>query len=182
MGTIEPNQVISKICFACGMCCDGTLFDMASIIDKDDRALADSLSLSTIAENGELWFHQPCCHFIHKCTIYGQDRPKICSRYFCRPIRELKKNKITLQEVRDLIFKTVRLKQQFENHSISFPEFSDKSIYQIRKLLNIKNPSPDEQISFRRQYSMLLLIGTKLFPLLDQISNTNKKTTSQINR
>lgn len=175
MNSESLEKEISKICVACGMCCDGTLFAKANIKDDSDRVLADSLGLSTMMKDEVRLFSLPCHHFESKCTVYDQNRPVVCGSYFCNPIIKLKREKMSLPEAQEIISKTVRLKQQFENALEAYPEFSGKTVFEVRQTLESHKLSSHEQADMRRQYAMLYLVGYKLFPLLVEIAGKGKK-------
>ena len=127
------------------MCCDGTLFAKASIKDESDRILA--------------W----------------QNRPTICSNYFCQPIMKLSRGKMSLHEVQEMISRALQLKQKFERVKQVFPEISGKSALQVRQLLYNNKHTPDVRADMKRQYLILYLIGSSLFPLLNEIGASKQK-------
>jgi hypothetical protein len=69
------------------MCCDGTLFTNAPLVDPDlEGARELGLAVYTTQEGDTDYeaFHLPCHLHDGKCTIYGQWRPSICGDYKCR--------------------------------------------------------------------------------------------------
>jgi hypothetical protein len=171
--TTEIQATISAICVHCGLCCDGTLFRHASLKDDDDLQLARTLGLSINEQKDDKQnFRQPCHHFNGCCTIYTQPRPKVCGPYYCHPMRLLKKGDLSQTEATELIQRATRLKQQFKREISNFPEFAHLSIAQIRPKLQVSDGTPQEQTQHRTHYGSLLLIGIKLFPLLDEIKKT----------
>ena len=84
-------EKISKICTSCGFCCDGTLFNYAQVNDVKDLESIKKLGLTKINKEGRSFFKLPCCHFDQKCTVYDQSKPEICSKFFCEPIKKIKK-------------------------------------------------------------------------------------------
>ena len=168
------ESAISALCVSCGLCCDGTLFKQANLKDKKDSALADSLGLKVIEKQGKEAFLQPCHHFKSCCTIYQQPRPKVYGNYYCQPLTELKKGVLTLEDASALIERAVRLKQQFTQACQSFPEFANQSISQIRPQLQSSSLTDAQQRGHRERYGVLLIIGLKLFPLLDEIKQKKK--------
>lgn len=82
-----------KLCKACGFCCDGTLFDTATI-ETDKHAVL------TVEKNkdGSLFFHQPCiAHKNGECSIYSQ-RPDACIFYNCKLLKKLNSQNISEQD------------------------------------------------------------------------------------
>ncbi len=45
------NEQLSDICTQCGMCCDGTLFNHAKIIDDGDAQTVESLGLTIVTKS-----------------------------------------------------------------------------------------------------------------------------------
>jgi hypothetical protein len=78
----------SAVCLQCGMCCDGTLFNIAPLEAGEDaaaRALGMTVSEATSDGKRSSAFGLPChLHQEGRCTIYGQWRPRICHTYSCR--------------------------------------------------------------------------------------------------
>lgn len=78
----EEQATTSRLCAACGMCCDGTLFHGMRLQTGDvPRRLA---ALGLKAKRGLL--AQPCpAHQGACCTIYA-DRPVRCQEFSCRQL------------------------------------------------------------------------------------------------
>lgn len=78
----EAQAITSRLCAACGMCCDGTLFHgMRLQVDDAPRRLA---ALGLKAKRGLI--AQPCpAHQGECCTIYA-DRPVRCREFSCRQL------------------------------------------------------------------------------------------------
>ncbi len=175
---LETNleSAISAICVSCGLCCDGTLFRHATLKDREDNALATSLGMKVVEEQDKQYFELPCLHFKLSCTVYHQPRVKVCNNYYCKPLKELKRGALPLEDVRGIIERTVRLKQQFQQACQPYPEFSDQPISQIRPQLQSQSLNDAQQRTLRERYGILLVIGIKLFPLLNELKQHKKKT------
>lgn len=75
----------SRLCLACGLCCQGLLHDWAQLRDGEAEA-AQRLGLRP-AEQGEAAFALPCpCHRNGCCTVYGE-RLSPCREYRCKLLR-----------------------------------------------------------------------------------------------
>lgn len=79
----------ARLCAACGMCCDGTLFHAVTLRPGDSgRALA-AAGLKVKRKAGESFFAQPCpAHHATRCAIYDV-RPARCRDFSCRQLRRL---------------------------------------------------------------------------------------------
>jgi len=84
---MKPDQPASSdLCLACGLCCDGSLFERASLRSGEDE-LAQSLGLTVIGTgSNDSGFRLPCPLFSGCCTIYNQQRPKICNAFRCKQL------------------------------------------------------------------------------------------------
>lgn len=77
---------LAKLCQACGLCCDGSLFGRAQL-DADEVETARKHRLDVVASGGS--FEQPCNALVDgACTIYDE-RPRSCRRFVCRLYRRL---------------------------------------------------------------------------------------------
>jgi len=84
---MKPDQPTSSdLCLACGLCCDGSLFERARLHPGEEE-LALSLSLTVLdAGSNNPGFRLPCPLFSDCCTIYNQQRPKICNAFRCKQL------------------------------------------------------------------------------------------------
>jgi Fe-S-cluster containining protein len=167
MSKSENN--ISKICTSCGFCCDGTLFGFAKANNEKDTESIKRLGLTKVEKNGKSLIQLPCRHFEKKCTVYDQSRPEICGKFFCEPIKKLKKGNYTEKELQELIESTKRLRKQFlEEINNNHPEFNNMSMTSVIKSLNAsKKDNPKSSIL---KYAQLFLIARKLTPRLQEFS------------
>ncbi len=93
---IDPDPTAAtRLCAACGMCCDGTLFHSVVLQPNDrPRALA-AHGLRIKRKRSETFFHQPCpAHAGGRCTIYD-DRPTRCRAFDCRQLLQVATGEIT---------------------------------------------------------------------------------------
>lgn len=76
-----------KLCLACGLCCDGTLFDNVRLEPGDDAPRLKTLGLPVTVSRGKepaATFPQPCAALCadRTCRLYA-DRPRQCRTYEC---------------------------------------------------------------------------------------------------
>lgn len=88
----------SRLCTACGMCCNGVLFHIVRLQPADSIKTLESLGMKLSRKKREPYFNQPC-RFLHDCTcsIY-QDRPTRCRLFECQQILGLAGGGITEDE------------------------------------------------------------------------------------
>ena len=80
-----PNTALqaSQLCQQCGMCCDGTLFNMVGLkTGETSRVPAAKLPLKRDEKDKE-FFNQPCLAFKDGCCSVYHDRPRACRSYHC---------------------------------------------------------------------------------------------------
>lgn len=87
------------LCRACGLCCDGTLFDVVKLEADDDARRLSKLGLPIKVSRGKVpvaRFPQPCAALCtdRSCRLYA-DRPWQCRTFECRTLKEAKAGKIT---------------------------------------------------------------------------------------
>lgn len=100
----EPLSLASRLCLACGLCCDGTVYPHA-VAREDEVAQATELGFTAIrTEDGYSAFRLPC-HYLEgrACTRYRDWRPSVCGDYFCRVQARAGSGEITEDEALALI-------------------------------------------------------------------------------
>lgn len=92
---VEPVDG-SRLCLACGLCCQGLLHDWAQI-EEGETADAQRLGLRTRVEQDKAFFSLPCpSHRDGRCTIY-QERLSPCREYRCKLLRGYLAGDVTLR-------------------------------------------------------------------------------------
>ena len=99
-GRPESGRVNSaeQLCVACGLCCDGTLFDLVKLEASDDAVKLKALGLPVAISRGKAAvarFPQPCAALCkdRTCRLYA-DRPWQCRVFECRVFKEAKAGRI----------------------------------------------------------------------------------------
>lgn len=95
MTTPEMQATASRLCAACGMCCNGVLFHSMRLQPSDSERKLESLGLKVKRRKGERHILQPCpAHNGICCTIYAH-RPERCRLFECRQLKDLAAGRIT---------------------------------------------------------------------------------------
>ena len=95
----------NRLCLACGLCCDGTLFKRAYLL-PGEVAPARASGLRVIADGRSPRFALPCSRFAdQQCTIYEQ-RPHHCREYECKLLSSLRSGQRSLSECLDIVRET----------------------------------------------------------------------------
>jgi uncharacterized protein len=79
----EASSNGSNLCLACGLCCDGSLFERA-VLKPGEETQAEKLGLVMIShDSSKPAFAQPCPAFKNEnCSVYLQ-RPNVCKGFKC---------------------------------------------------------------------------------------------------
>jgi hypothetical protein len=97
----EPD-IPSQLCVGCGMCCDGTLYERASVAPGEEERMA-ATGLELFGEVGNRSFRQPCPHSdCGRCTIY-ETRFEICRTFECSLLRSVESGDLSLSEAKGKI-------------------------------------------------------------------------------
>jgi hypothetical protein len=88
-----------ELCRACGMCCDGSLFDLVKLEAGDDARRLRELGLPIKWTRGKVpvaRFPQPCSALCadRTCRLYT-DRPAQCRAFECRTLKTAQAGEIT---------------------------------------------------------------------------------------
>jgi len=108
-GLVEPGE---DLCRACGLCCDGTLFDLVKLEPNDDARKLKRLGLPVTLSRGKepvARFPQPCAALCadRTCRVYA-DRPTQCRVFECGVLKDAKAGRITFAAALQLVTKTRR--------------------------------------------------------------------------
>lgn len=92
-------ETVEQLCLACGLCCDGTLFDLVKLEASDDARKIKALGLPVVVSRGKTpiaRFPQPCAALCQDrtCRLYA-DRPGQCRVFECGVFKDAKVGRIT---------------------------------------------------------------------------------------
>jgi Fe-S-cluster containining protein len=92
-------EPLEQLCLACGLCCDGTLFDNVRLEPGDDAKQLRSLGLPVTVSRGRTpvtTFPQPCAALCkdRTCRVYA-GRPKQCRTYECAVFKGMQAGELT---------------------------------------------------------------------------------------
>lgn len=95
---MPPVKPAEDLCRTCGMCCDGTLFDLVRLEPGDDARRLARLGLPIAPGRGRqaARFPQPCAALCAdgSCRLYA-DRPGQCRAFECRLLQEAKAGRVS---------------------------------------------------------------------------------------
>lgn len=117
----------SDLCVACGMCCDGTMFNNV-VCSKEEAEYMGTFGIgSKKAEKIDSYvFFVPCpLHVNGSCSIYEDPRkPKTCSGFKCTLLKRVLNNEVTPEQA---LVKVERMKKAKKDLGVS-------SVAEARKL------------------------------------------------
>lgn len=89
MAPSEIAAAASRLCLACGLCCNGVLFQIVRLQPGDSVKQLEALGLKLNRKKHEPYFRQPC-RLLKDCTCtqYAA-RPSRCRLFECRQLRRL---------------------------------------------------------------------------------------------
>ena len=96
-----------QLCRACGLCCDGTLFDLVKLEQGDDAEKLKALGLPISISRGKTpvaRFPQPCSALCENrtCRLYAE-RPWQCRTFECRLFKDAKAGRISFASALPLV-------------------------------------------------------------------------------
>jgi len=95
MTSTEQPSAASRLCAACGMCCNGVMFYIVRLQPADSPKELAALGLKLKRKKGENYIQQPCPAFRGShCSIYAA-RPERCRVFACRQLQGIAEGKIT---------------------------------------------------------------------------------------
>lgn len=88
------GMTLSKLCLACGLCCDGSLFRFVPA-QESEAELHLKLGLPVVQQSGRAAMALPCRRLSERqCTVY-EERPSGCRAYVCRLGDELERGEVS---------------------------------------------------------------------------------------
>jgi Fe-S-cluster containining protein len=105
-------EAASRLCAACGMCCDGTMFQIVRMQPGEVPAELGKLGLKIRCRDGEYFMEQPCSGLREKrCTVYEQ-RPVRCRLFNCQQLGRVERGETPEAEAMTMIVETQALVEQ----------------------------------------------------------------------
>ncbi len=99
----------SRLCAACGMCCNGVMFHTVRLMPADSAKVLAGLGLKLKRKRGQNFILQPCPAFQEShCSIYAA-RPERCRLFECRQLQRVAAGEITEAMAREKIGAAARL-------------------------------------------------------------------------
>ena len=95
---MSSQSTASRLCSACGICCNGVLFHKVRLLPSDSTSELTAHGLRLKHKRGEKFCLQPCPAYQEShCTIYEQ-RPERCRLFECQQLRRVATEEISEKE------------------------------------------------------------------------------------
>lgn len=113
MTSAATDSAASRLCQACGLCCNGVIFHLVRLQPRDSARELVALGLKLKRKNRQDYIQQPCPAYRDaQCSIYLQ-RPERCRLFECRQLKRVASGEITeaaaLEKIRDVQRRAARL-------------------------------------------------------------------------
>ena len=114
MGTKLDPEVASRLCAACGLCCNGVLFREVHLQPEDSISAIAALGLRLRSRHGKRYFQQPCSAFRGSCCSVYDERPVRCREFECRQLQKVAEGEINEQAALETIRQALQEVEQVE--------------------------------------------------------------------
>ena len=147
----------SDLCLPCGMCCDGSLFEIASL-RPGEEAFTASLGMTVLHENiSRSGFQLPCPLFQTRCTIYDQPRPAVCAGFKCKLLRKYENENIGISEAIEQVHRARAMQAELSS-LLPTPASRLPSLAEVKRQMQALARGAESQ---RRVHLGFLLLAAK---------------------
>lgn len=94
-----------RLCLACGMCCDGTLFDRVPLAEEETARLKGTALTVISTQDGRPALRQRCSALEGGCAVY-HERPHACRTYRCLLLDALAQGEVDLADALQIVATT----------------------------------------------------------------------------
>ena len=114
----EGESAASRLCKACGLCCNGVMFHTVRLQPRDSAKALAALGLKLKRKQGQNYILQPCPAFRGgQCSIYLA-RPERCQLFECRQLKRIAAGETTealaFEKIKDVQQRVERLIQRLQ--------------------------------------------------------------------
>jgi hypothetical protein len=101
-GEVEDDPSF-RLCTACGLCCDGTIFGYVPVTRDESVRLLHRLPVLAPTAKLELRVEQRCAALgVRGCDVY-EVRPTACARFRCKLLKRLEARELSLGEAFEVL-------------------------------------------------------------------------------
>ena len=155
---MKSSESEQTICITCGFCCDGTLFNHATLQPGEKGTLPQKMEEAYFMDGEKEFFRLPCPYFDGKCTIYDQKKAHICSAFRCELLKDYSGEKISQEAALRLIENAVRQRAEIRELAYKIigtpPDISIRHLLlELRKVIHAKEENGEPK---NRELEILL--------------------------
>ena len=158
---ITDENLVSKLCLDCGLCCSGALFDNGILEDDEiDFARDQGFQIIEVELKGEPrhGFAQTCPMLCGtSCSIYDQQRPSVCSAYFCELAKNLDRGEVDLATAQGHVSNAHTLFEQLR------PLLHENENYAQARKRWIANETPNSVTPDKARFDLLMMATKMLY-------------------
>lgn len=153
-GSPVPQSSIDRdLCLACGLCCNGAIFDHAPLGDGERHYITRGI----LAPHPSGGFAFPCTQLDGTACKTYDDRPSVCHRYRCEVLNRAERGEITAETAHRQVERARTLVAEAENLGgrITIAELR----HAVRAAADVWSEAPAEQrmLLARRRLAMVAL-------------------------
>ncbi|SKB06040.1 hypothetical protein SAMN02745166_04408 [Prosthecobacter debontii] len=150
------TEAASRLCLACGMCCNGVLFHIVRLQPTDSVKALEKMGMKLSRKKTEPYFNQPC-RFLQGCTcqVY-EHRPTRCRLFECQQIHGLAAGQITEAEALIVIRQT------------------QEAVARVERLLSERGNTATERPLMERFRETRQESGEPDLPLVEEMQRVNE--------
>lgn len=165
---MEPSSAASRLCSACGLCCNGVMFHTVRLQAKDSARDLAALGLKLKRKKGANYILQPCPAFRGShCSVY-EARPERCRLFECQQLRRVDAGEITeaaaLERIQDVQRRVAEITALLEKSGRTDPKKPLSKRYEKIMAEPLDATSDAQAIEFRRELTQAM---SELDALLD---------------
>ncbi len=108
----DTDSTASRLCTACGMCCNGVMFEVVELQPADSAKALAALGLKVRPKRLQTYFAQPCAALRGTCCSIYDARPVRCRLFECQQLQRVAAGAITEEAAMERIHEAQRRVQK----------------------------------------------------------------------
>jgi Fe-S-cluster containining protein len=153
---MSADSAATRLCMACGLCCNGVLFEIVCLQPQDAMKPLEKLGMKINRRKTEPYFKQPC-GFLHdrRCGIYEQ-RPSRCRLFECRILKRLEAGEFSEDQAASLIRQALQMVADIETRLAELGDSNTQATLESRVEQALEaRPDPALRDLLRRLHLLL---------------------------
>ena len=165
----EAPSVASRLCAACGLCCNGVMFHTVKLQPGDSAKKLAALGLKLKRKKRHDYILQPCPAYREsRCSIYAA-RPERCRLFECRQLKRVAAGEITeamaMEKIQEVHRRVGQMNGLLQRAGVTNPK---RPLSKRYEKIMAEPPDPDADPESAELRSRITLAMQELDALLDQ--------------